>query len=71
MKFKKHRCQSLVFDKITKKKRRCKRLTEKKYCFMHSYNLDYGYCCFCNNPCNPCSQSCGSCIRNLWKSIFI
>lgn len=23
-------------------------------------------CCFCSDPCNPCSQSCGRCVRNLW-----
>lgn len=23
-----------------------------------------GYCCFCNDECNPSSQSCGGCIRN-------
>ena len=24
-----------------------------------------GICCFCNNDCNPLSQSCGSCARSL------
>jgi len=23
-----------------------------------------GYCCFCNDECNPVSQNCGLCIRN-------
>jgi hypothetical protein len=23
-----------------------------------------GYCCFCNEECNPASQSCGACPRN-------
>ena len=23
-----------------------------------------GYCCFCNDECNPASQSCGPCMRN-------
>jgi Barwin family. len=25
---------------------------------------DYGICCFCGEPCNPCSQSCGHCLRS-------
>ena len=25
--------------------------------------LDYGVCCFCEGPCNPCSQICGNCKR--------
>lgn len=24
----------------------------------------YGYCCYCNQECNPASQSCGVCLRN-------
>lgn len=27
---------------------------------------DVGECCFCGGPCNPQSQSCGSCARKLW-----
>lgn len=23
-------------------------------------------CCFCNEPCNPCSQSCGHCLRSRY-----
>lgn len=23
-----------------------------------------GFCCFCNDECNPASQSCGPCLRN-------
>lgn len=23
-----------------------------------------GTCCFCKEPCNPCSQSCGHCMRS-------
>ena len=26
---------------------------------------EYGKCCFCNGPCNPQSQSCGSCARDV------
>jgi hypothetical protein len=24
-----------------------------------------GSCCFCNEECNPCSQSCGRCARQM------
>jgi len=24
-----------------------------------------GICCYCQGPCNPCTQSCGRCIRNI------
>lgn len=27
--------------------------------------MDIGICCFCNGECNPCSQSCGRCMRAL------
>lgn len=26
---------------------------------------EYGECCFCGEPCNPCSQSCGRCAREI------
>jgi len=26
---------------------------------------EIGFCCFCQNPCNPMSQSCGTCSREL------
>jgi hypothetical protein len=29
------------------------------------YDMDIGKCCFCNDECNPMSQSCGSCMRGL------
>ena len=29
------------------------------------FEEDYGICCFCNDKCNPCSQSCGRCSRGL------
>lgn len=25
----------------------------------------YGTCCFCEEPCNPCSQACGRCMRRM------
>ena len=28
---------------------------------------DQGQCCFCGCPCNPCSQSCGQCARDIWN----
>ena len=24
---------------------------------------EFGVCCFCQGPCNPCSQACGRCVR--------
>lgn len=30
-----------------------------------SDNEYYGKCCFCDCPCNPASQACGSCARGL------
>lgn len=29
-------------------------------------DFEEGTCCFCGNPCNPSSQSCGRCPRNLF-----
>lgn len=26
---------------------------------------EIGFCCFCQGPCNPLSQSCGTCSREL------
>lgn len=26
---------------------------------------EYGTCCFCGEYCNPCSQSCGRCARQM------
>lgn len=26
---------------------------------------EIGFCCFCQGPCNPQSQSCGTCSREL------
>jgi len=33
-------------------------------------DIDIGYCCFCNEPCNPCSQSCGMCARRVSMMTF-
>jgi len=30
-------------------------------------NTYYGKCCFCNDECNPMSQSCGRCIRSYYS----
>ena len=30
-------------------------------------DIIYGICCFCEGPCNPSSQSCGRCARELNK----
>jgi hypothetical protein len=55
----------------TIKGRRCRRriLKGKSYCCVHNKalfdTLNIGICCFCGNECNPCSQSCGRCARQL------
>lgn len=28
---------------------------------------EYGQCCFCNNFCNPSSQTCGRCARESFQ----
>lgn len=61
-------CKHLVKDKITKRGRRCKKRVRngKSYCFIHNTdNLQskYNNCCYCNEQCNPLSQSCGRCAR--------
>lgn len=30
-------------------------------------SLIMNLCCFCNLPCNICSQTCGRCARDMWK----
>jgi hypothetical protein len=32
--------------------------------------MGVGNCCFCNDECNPMSQSCGSCMRGLSGGVF-
>lgn len=38
--------------------------------------MNRGVCCFCEEDCNPLSQSCGRCVRNLtcytlgWNNLF-
>jgi len=29
------------------------------------YEYDIGICCYCNGECNPHSQACGECSRNV------
>lgn len=48
---------------------RCGRLavynrTNCKMCTATSF--EPGTCCFCGNECNPASQACGACPRNLF-----
>ena len=66
----KKRCSKIVAN------RKCKRFTEEEFCFQHkelkfhenfenNFDPSKGYCCFCGDECNPCSQSCGKCARRL------
>lgn len=65
------KCLSLVIEKKTKRKRRCRKysLNGEKYCFVHKINNiitnenEYSQCCYCNNSCNISSQTCGRCAR--------
>ena len=74
------RCTVIVLDNKTKKSRKCKNITNDSiFCRIHintfipiiNNNFDsntvyINKCCFCNEECNPCSQSCGRCARNLF-----
>lgn len=64
------RCEYYVKDKKTNRQRRCKRkiTNNKTRCNIHNYinnyiNEDINNCCFCNDVCDPQSQSCGQCAR--------
>lgn len=62
-----NRCKENVFDRTTKRYRKCKnnKLTYSDYCSKHYNIMTIGICCFCNEKCNPMSQCCGRCARNL------
>ena len=65
------RCSEYVIDKGTNKRRKCKKkvIYGKKYCHIHDdlfKDWEVGKCCFCLEECNPASQSCGRCARQLW-----
>lgn len=71
----KKRCINIVFDNSRKKYRKCKRnIYLNKMCKQHYHIQLYqmiklselnSLCCFCGNECNPCSQSCGKCAREI------
>lgn len=68
----KQRCNHELIDKITKRKRHCRKFSPYYYCKSHEQDItvideDYfhSYCCFCGDECNPCSQACGRCIRKI------
>ena len=61
-----NRCSEYIFDRKTKKMRKClKPRLETGYCSQHSKNY-YGICCFCQGFCNINSQACGRCSRNIF-----
>lgn len=35
-----------------------------------SNSIEYGKCCFCKKKCNPLSQSCGKCAREMTMASF-
>ena len=59
------RCICYIYDKGTKRYRKCKNKSHKHgYCYTHNHSFnEVGRCCFCSNECNILSQSCGRCAR--------
>lgn len=37
----------------------------------HKNDFEYGICCFCENQCNPHSQSCGKCARDITMIMMV
>lgn len=59
-------CSQIVY--VSKKRRRCRNtVCSNGKCYKHYQPSfpEYGKCCFCQGECNPCSQSCGRCARNM------
>ena len=74
---KKRKCKKFVPEEsINNEKKFCtihqlKYTEEQSYSdteYSSDYNFDVGECCFCGCECNPLSQSCGACPRNMiWR----
>lgn len=73
---KNQRCKHILYDKINGKKRLCKNKStnNSNFCHIHMKTIytnnipdyltnEYNKCCFCNEECNPSSQTCGRCAR--------
>ena len=61
-----NRCSKLIYS--SKKWRKCKNtIHQDGKCRKHylPYIPEIGRCCFCQGECNPCSQSCGRCARDM------
>lgn len=59
-------CNHLVCS--NKKWRRCRNtiyLDNKCRKHFHPSLQEVGKCCFCQGDCNPCSQACGRCARDM------
>lgn len=62
-------CNQLICS--NKKWRKCRNSAHNNSkCHKHykpsfSPNSEVGQCCFCQGECNPCSQSCGRCARDM------
>lgn len=56
------RCKAHIAISSSRRFRRCKNKTSNTFCHIHE-KYDFGHCCFCNDDCNPASQTCGRCAR--------
>lgn len=67
------RCNQQIYNAKTYKFRKCRRNCKSGslYCFQHTEHIDHeddpdvGTCCFCGGECNPSSQACGRCPREI------
>jgi len=65
------RCNQLIHS--NKKWRKCRntvRCEGKCYKHFQPSVIENGQCCFCQGECNPCSQACGRCARDLTMQIL-
>jgi hypothetical protein len=62
-------CKQQIYDPKTHKFRKCRRKNTRgqSYCYQHiDQDLDLvNRCCFCGTECNPASQTCGRCPREI------
>jgi len=65
----KTRCFHLIYvSKNSKKWRRCRKpVYDDGKCYQHYRPMmaNVGICCVCHGDCNPCSQACGRCARDM------
>ena len=64
---KKPRCSHFITKKGKQFKCKNTAIDGTSFCRKHTLPIDnsIGKCCFCGGDCNPCSQACGRCARDL------